>query len=191
MTCEVLGCMLTMSCLLPQSPDKIMRTANPSMLNHLVNDLWHHIMHLNYPTWFVVVMMHNNDDSYPTYTTFPDENPNSSQHTDNLYPTQWDGIQSTWMIENDLWGSGVYVDHVLFLTPVTNKIMRTANCSKLNHLAYGFWHYIMCLNDPTWFVDVMMYSNDVCYPTYTTWPNKNPNSSQYMDSLCPIQWDGI
>ena len=40
-------------------------------------------------------MMHNNDDSYPTYTTFPDENPNSSQHTDNLYPTQWDGIQST------------------------------------------------------------------------------------------------
>ena len=63
--------------------------------------------------------MYDNNNSYPTYTTLPEENTNSSQHTDNLYPTQWDGIQSILMIENDLWGSGVYADHVLFLTPVT------------------------------------------------------------------------
>ena len=64
-------------------------------------------------------MMYNNDDPHPTYTTLPEENPNSSQHTDNIYPIQWDGIQSIWMIKDDLWGSGVYADHVLFLTPVT------------------------------------------------------------------------
>ena len=37
-------------------------------------------------------MMCDNDDPHPTYTTLPEENPNSSQHTDNLYPIQWDGI---------------------------------------------------------------------------------------------------
>ena len=67
-------------------------TANPRKLNCSVNNLWHYIMHLNHSTWFVVVMMCDNDDPHPTYTTLPEENPNSSQHTDNLYPIQWDGI---------------------------------------------------------------------------------------------------
>ena len=79
--------------------------------------------------------MYDNNNSYPTYTTLPEENTNSSQHTDNLYPTQWDGIQSILMIENDLGGLGCMLTMFSFLPQLPNNIMRTANFGKLNHSA--------------------------------------------------------